>query len=97
MMKMIHPVAGALGLAMILSFWLSTLLSELFADAATVTDLESKSDSWCFMQHWMGNDQVGFGYNNNHDLLFHAPVSDNTMSVLVNGTPYTLALTPVTE
>lgn len=67
------------------------------ADAATVTDLESKSDSWCFMQHWMGNDQVGFGYNNNHDLLFHAPVSDNKMRVLVNGTPYTLALTPVTE
>lgn len=41
MMKMIHPVAGALGLAMILSFWLSTLLSELFADAATVTTVKT--------------------------------------------------------
>ena len=41
MMKMIHPVAGALGLAMILSFWLSTLLSELFADAATVALVKS--------------------------------------------------------
>jgi hypothetical protein len=41
MMKMIHPVAGTLALATILSFWLSTLLSELFADAATVALVKS--------------------------------------------------------
>lgn len=36
MTKIVHPVAGALALALIMSFWLSTTLSELFASAATV-------------------------------------------------------------
>lgn len=37
MIKVVHPVAGALALATILSFWLSTLLSELFASTAVIT------------------------------------------------------------
>ena len=37
MIKIIHPVAGVLALATILSFWLSTLLSELFGGAAVIT------------------------------------------------------------
>jgi hypothetical protein len=37
MLKIIHPVAGALALVTIATFWLSTALSELFATGATVT------------------------------------------------------------
>jgi hypothetical protein len=37
MLKLIHPVAGALALLTIATFWLSTALSELFASEATVT------------------------------------------------------------
>ena len=36
MLKLIHPVAGALALLTIATFWLSTALSELFASPATV-------------------------------------------------------------
>lgn len=41
MAKFIHPVAGAIALLTILSFWLSTLLSELFAGPATVTTVKT--------------------------------------------------------
>ncbi|HTY67234.1 MAG TPA: hypothetical protein VMH36_11325 [Alphaproteobacteria bacterium] len=37
MLKIIHPVAGAVALLTITSFWLSTVFSELFASEATVT------------------------------------------------------------
>jgi len=37
MAKVIHPVAGAVALLTITIFWLSTVLSELFASEATVT------------------------------------------------------------
>jgi len=36
MTKTLHPVAGALALVTIATFWLSTALSELFASQATV-------------------------------------------------------------
>jgi hypothetical protein len=36
MLKIIHPVAGALAILTIAIFWLSTALSELFASQATV-------------------------------------------------------------
>ena len=36
MVKIIHPAAGALALATIATFWLSTALAELFASEATV-------------------------------------------------------------
>ena len=41
MIKIVHPVAGVVALATILSFWLSTLLSELFGSAATVTTVKT--------------------------------------------------------
>jgi len=37
MMKLIHPVAGAFALAIITVFWLSTVLTEVFAGPALVT------------------------------------------------------------
>jgi hypothetical protein len=37
MTKIIHPAAGTLAVLMIAIFWLSTVLSELFASQATVT------------------------------------------------------------
>ena len=37
MTKIIHPAAGTLAVLMISIFWLSTVLSELFASQATVT------------------------------------------------------------
>lgn len=36
MLNFIHPIAGAVGLVTITTFWLSTLLSELFASEPTV-------------------------------------------------------------
>lgn len=37
MTRFIHPVAGTLALATICGFWIATVVSELFASAATVT------------------------------------------------------------
>lgn len=48
MIKVVHPVAGALALATILSFWLSTLLSELFASTAVITIVKTMI-SWGFL------------------------------------------------
>ena len=41
MTKIIHPVAGGIALATILTFWLSTALSEVFANAAVVTSIKT--------------------------------------------------------
>lgn len=41
MTKFVHPIAGVLALITILSFWLSTALSELFAGAAAVTTVKT--------------------------------------------------------
>ncbi len=41
MTKLIHPVAGTLAFIMILIFWISTVLSELFAGPATVTMIKT--------------------------------------------------------
>lgn len=41
MIRRIHPLAGALALMLIASFWLSTVLSEVFAPAATVTTVKT--------------------------------------------------------
>ena len=41
MTKIIHPVAGGIALATILTFWLSTALSEVFANAAVVTRVKT--------------------------------------------------------
>ncbi|MBI5265500.1 MAG: hypothetical protein HY852_27210 [Bradyrhizobium sp.] len=40
MTKMIHPVAGAVAILTIATFWLSTALSELFASQAVVTTVK---------------------------------------------------------
>ncbi len=37
MIRTLHPIAGAIALLMILLFWLSTAISELFTGPATVT------------------------------------------------------------
>lgn len=41
MTKTIHPIAGAIALFMILGFWLSTAISEVFAGAGTVTTVKT--------------------------------------------------------
>lgn len=48
MNKVIHPVAGALSIATIATFWLSTVLSELFAPHATVA-LVKRTIPWGFL------------------------------------------------
>lgn len=40
-MKRLHPVAGALALAAILIFWLSTAATELFGDAQAIRTVKS--------------------------------------------------------
>jgi hypothetical protein len=41
MTKTIHPIAGGIALLMILTFWLSTAWSELFANVAVVTAVKT--------------------------------------------------------
>lgn len=41
MIKAVHPVAGALALVTILTFWVSTVLCELFAGATTVATIKA--------------------------------------------------------
>lgn len=48
MMKIIHPVAGALAIFTIATFWLSTALSELFAPPATVVAVKT-AIPWGFL------------------------------------------------
>jgi len=48
MIRKIHPIAGALALAMIATFWLSTVLSELFASTATITAVKT-TIPWGFL------------------------------------------------
>ncbi len=40
MTKTVHPIAGGIALLMILIFWFSTALSELFASTATVATIK---------------------------------------------------------
>jgi len=48
MIKIVHPVAGALALVTIATFWLSTALSELFASEAIVTAVKT-AIPWGFL------------------------------------------------
>lgn len=48
MLKFIHPVAGALALLTIATFWLSTALSEVFGSEATVTIVKT-AIPWGFL------------------------------------------------
>ena len=48
MIKTIHPLAGALALLTIATFWLSTVLAELFALEATVTIVKT-AIPWGFL------------------------------------------------
>jgi hypothetical protein len=48
MTKIIHPVAGAVAIVMIATFWLSTALSELFASKAAVTAVKT-TIPWGFL------------------------------------------------
>lgn len=48
MIKIIHPVAGALALLTIATFWLSTALTELFASQAIVTTVKT-TIPWGFL------------------------------------------------
>ena len=41
MTKTVHPVAGGIALLTIVTFWLSTALSELFADQGVVTAVKT--------------------------------------------------------
>jgi len=48
MIKVLHPVAGALALVTIATFWLSTALSELFASEAIVATAKT-AIPWGFL------------------------------------------------
>lgn len=48
MIKIIHPVAGAVAILTIATFWLSTALSELFASQAIVTTVKT-AIPWGFL------------------------------------------------
>lgn len=48
MMKIIHPVAGAVAIFTIATFWLSTALSELFAPQGAVTAVKT-AIPWGFL------------------------------------------------
>jgi hypothetical protein len=48
MIKIIHPVAGALAILTIATFWLSTALTELFASQAIVTAVKT-AIPWGFL------------------------------------------------
>ena len=48
MLKTLHPIAGALALVTISSFWLSTVLTEVFAGASLVT-LVKTTIPWGFL------------------------------------------------
>jgi hypothetical protein len=48
MTKILHPVAGAVALVTIATFWLSTALSELFASDASVTMIKT-AIPWGFL------------------------------------------------
>ena len=48
MPKIIHPVVGDLAILMITSFWLSTVFTELFGSAATVTAVKT-AIPWGFL------------------------------------------------
>jgi hypothetical protein len=48
MTKIIHPLAGAVAILTIATFWLSTALSELFASEATVTAVKT-AIPWGFL------------------------------------------------
>ena len=48
MFKVIHPVAGTLALLTIATFWLSTVLAELFASQAAVTAVKT-AIPWGFL------------------------------------------------
>jgi hypothetical protein len=41
MIKRLHPIAGTLALLLIVCFWLSTVLAELFASEALVTSVKT--------------------------------------------------------
>lgn len=41
MMKVAHPIAGTLALVMIMTFWASTVFSELFASTVVVTTIKT--------------------------------------------------------
>lgn len=41
LLKAVHPIAGATALLTILTFWISTALVELFADAAAITRVKT--------------------------------------------------------
>ena len=48
MLKIIHPVAGALAITTIATFWLSTIVSELFGSQATIIAVKS-AIPWGFL------------------------------------------------
>jgi len=48
MIKLIHPIAGAVAIATIATFWLSTALSELFGSHALVTSVKT-AIPWGFL------------------------------------------------
>lgn len=48
MLKFIHPLAGALAITTIATFWLSTILSELFGTQATIIAVKS-AIPWGFL------------------------------------------------
>jgi hypothetical protein len=48
MLRKLHPIAGAIGFATILAFWLSTVTSELFGSTAVIAAVK-ETIPWGFL------------------------------------------------
>lgn len=57
---------------------------ELVTDQTKLNELENAPVN-CFNQTWMGNARVGFGYNNDNELLFRGRIENNQLMVRING------------
>ncbi|MEI2263971.1 hypothetical protein [Erwinia sp. CGal63] len=70
--------------------------------AADAAALDAQADT-TFMQHWQGSERVGFGYNNNNDLIMRGRVVSTAsvgatrecLRVMVNGQAYAIELKPI--
>nr|WP_272209935.1 hypothetical protein [Marinicella sp. W31]MDC2875781.1 hypothetical protein [Marinicella sp. W31] len=56
MLKTVHPITGALALATITAFWLSTILAETFAGPALIVMVKTTIPwgfyCWCLVWRW---------------------------------------------
>ncbi|MCX8961345.1 hypothetical protein EHW64_09305 [Erwinia psidii] len=60
-------------------------------DQNKINEIENAAVN-CFNQTWIGNRQVGIGYNNDNELLFRGRIDNNQLVIRVNGQRYGIPL-----